>query len=96
MKGLPRIAAVGTYGRSSIRLSWILSLLRAIQGPLVIGGGSLAAAGRKLLGSYEPELDDFSVDRIVMDDEGKPVEAYYEDLRKLDDEDERYDDTVNG
>lgn len=63
-----------------------VATLRAIQGPLVIGGGSLSAAGRKLLGRYEPELEDFRVDKIVVDEQGKPVEVYCEDVRVLEEE----------
>lgn len=63
-----------------------VATLHAIQGPSVIGGGSLSAVGRKLFGRYEPELEDFTVDKIMVDEEGNPVEAYCEDVTVLEDE----------
>ena len=72
-----------------------VATLRAIEGPLVIGGGSLAAAGRKLLGVYQPEFDAFDVDKVVLDEQGNPVEAYYEDVRVLEEDEGRYPDIAD-
>lgn len=55
------------------------SALIAIARPMMMGSGSFAKAGRKLLGHYTVEEDDI-VDKVVKDAQGVPVYAFMEPL----------------
>jgi hypothetical protein len=55
------------------------SALIAIAHPMMIGSGSFAKAGRKLLGYYTVDEDDI-VDKVVTDVQGNPVYAFVEPL----------------
>lgn len=59
------------------------SALIAIARPMMMGSGSFAKAGRKLLGYYTVDEDDI-VDKVVTDAQGIPVCAFMEPLTPLD------------
>lgn len=55
------------------------SALIALARPMMMGSGSFAKAGRKLLGYYTIDEDDI-VDKVVTDAQGVPVYAFMEPL----------------